>query len=61
MEFDFIVLSDLVNDLWDVQRVLEGLAPVVGPRTRIVLNYFSHLWELPLRAAARLGAAGGRR
>jgi SAM-dependent methyltransferase len=56
-EFDFIVLSDLVNDLWDVQRVLEGLGPLVGPRTRVVLNFFSHLWELPLRAASRLGAA----
>jgi SAM-dependent methyltransferase len=56
-EFDFIVLSDLVNDLWDVQRVLEGLAALVGPRTRVVLNFFSHLWEVPLRAAARLGGA----
>jgi SAM-dependent methyltransferase len=55
--FDFLVLSDLVNDLWDVQRVLEELAPLVGPRTRLVLNFFSHLWEFPLRAASRLGAA----
>jgi hypothetical protein len=51
------VLSDLVNDLWDVQRVLEELAPLVGPRTRLMLNFFSHLWEYPLRAASRLGAA----
>lgn len=57
VEFAFLVLSDLVNDLWDVQRVLEGLAPLVGPRTRVVLNFFSHLWELPLRAASRMGAA----
>ena len=56
-EFDVIVLSDLVNDLWDVQRVLDGLAELVGPRTRILLNFFSHLWEVPLRAAARLGGA----
>jgi SAM-dependent methyltransferase len=56
-DFDFIVLSDLVNDLWDVQRVLEELAPLAGTRTRLVLNFFSHLWEYPLRAASRLGAA----
>jgi SAM-dependent methyltransferase len=55
--FDFVVLSDLVNDLWDVQRVLEELAPLVGPRTRLILNFFSHLWEFPLRAASRVGAA----
>jgi SAM-dependent methyltransferase len=56
-EFDYIVLSDLVNDLWDVQRVLEAVAGHVGPRTRIVLNFFSHVWEVPLRTAARLGLA----
>jgi len=53
-EFDFIVLSDLVNDLWDVQRVLECVSELSGPRTRVLLNLFSHFWEIPLRAAARL-------
>jgi SAM-dependent methyltransferase len=56
-EFDAIVLSDLVNDLWDVQRMLEDVASLVGPRTRVLLNFFSHLWEVPLRTGARLGAA----
>lgn len=56
-EFDFIVLSDLINDLWDVQRVLEGLAGLVGPRGRVLMNFFSHVWEIPLRAASRLGFA----
>ena len=56
-EFDAVVLSDLVNDAWDVQRLFEGLSGVVGPRTRVLLNFFSHLWEVPLRAAARLGLA----
>jgi len=55
--FDIIILSDLANDLWDVQGVLEGLRDLVGPHTRILLNFFSHLWEVPLRVAARLGLA----
>ena len=55
--FDVIVLADLVNDLWDVQAVLEAIRPLCTPRTRIVLNFFSKLWELPLRAARRLGLA----
>jgi SAM-dependent methyltransferase len=56
-EFDVVVLSDLLGDLWDVQRALESLGGVIGPRTRIILNFFSRLWEIPLRAAARLGFA----
>jgi SAM-dependent methyltransferase len=55
--FDFIVLSDLVNDLWDVQAVFEKLRTVSTPHTRIVLNVYSRLWEWPLAAAYRLGLA----
>jgi len=55
--FDFIILSDLVNDLWDVQGVLEQIAPLCSSRTRVVLNAYSRLWELPLALATRLGLA----
>jgi hypothetical protein len=37
--FDFIILSDLVNDLWDVQTTLAGLRPYCHPGTRLVLNF----------------------
>jgi SAM-dependent methyltransferase len=53
--FDAIVLSDLVNDIWDVQTLLQGLAPLCTPTTRIILNSYSRLWELPLGAASLLG------
>lgn len=55
--FDVIVLSDLVNDLWDVQAVLERVRPHCTPRTRIILNFYSRLWETPLSLARRLGVA----
>ncbi len=55
--FDVVILSDLVNDLWDVQQVLEKVRAVSTPSTRIVLNTYSRLWELPLRAARRVGLA----
>ena len=55
--FDFIVLSDVANDLWDVQKALENLRPLCGPQTRLVFNYFSHLWSGPLRVAQSLGVA----
>lgn len=55
--FDYIICSDIVNELWDVQRVFEALAAMSTPRTRLVLNFYSRLWELPLRVAKRFGAS----
>lgn len=55
--FDYIIISDLVNELWDVEAVFERMARVSGPQTRIVLNSYSRLWELPLAAVRRLGLA----
>lgn len=55
--FDFVILSDLVNDLWDVQTVLESVRNICAPHTRVVLNLYSRLWELPLKAGAALGVA----
>jgi len=53
--FDAIVLSDLVNDLWDVQVALEHLARAAGPQTRLVLNMYSRVWQAPLSVAQRMG------
>jgi hypothetical protein len=55
--FDFIVLSDLVNDLWDVHAALAKVRLCCGPRTRVIFNFFSHLWERPLAWAQWLGIA----
>ena len=46
-EFDFIICSDLLNDLWDVQSVLEKICSHCHPRTRILINCYSRLWEGP--------------
>jgi ubiquinone/menaquinone biosynthesis C-methylase UbiE len=55
--FDYVILSDLVNDLWDVQKVLERIAGVCDPHTRIIINTYSRLWELPLATVRRFGLA----
>lgn len=52
--FDTIILSDLINDLWDVQAVLQEVRRLSTPRTRVILNFYSRLWELPLGAASGL-------
>ncbi len=53
-KFDVIILSDLVNDLWDVQAVFRQIGQISIPRTRLILNTYSRLWELPLAAAQGL-------
>ncbi len=55
--FDFIILSDLPNDLWDVQGVLTELRRFCNPETRLIFNIYSHLWNFPLLMARRLGLA----
>ncbi|MCE1253194.1 MAG: bifunctional class I SAM-dependent methyltransferase/glycosyltransferase family 2 protein [Anaerolineae bacterium] len=58
--FDYIILSDLLNDLWDVQLVLEQVKRWCTPHTRIILNAYSRLWEMPLLLASNLGLAKPR-
>ena len=55
--FDAIILSDLVNDLWDVQAVFEQVGRLATSRTRVIVNAYSRLWELPLALARKLGLA----
>ena len=55
--FDFIIFSDLLDDLWDVQEFLQHIRRLCHPSTRIVFNVYSHLWSLPLRLAQRAGFA----
>lgn len=55
--FDVIILSDLVCELWDIQTVLEHAVRHAQPNTRFIMNFYSRLWEQPLRIARRLGLA----
>jgi SAM-dependent methyltransferase len=56
-KFDFIILSDLVNDVEDVQTVFEVVKAHCDSNTRIVLNFYSHLWSAPLSLAQKIGWA----
>lgn len=55
--FDIIIISDLVNELWDVQRCLEQVKPLCTLRTRLILNFYSRVWELPLYITQLLNLA----
>jgi SAM-dependent methyltransferase len=54
-KFDAIVLSDLVNDLWDVQTVFKSVVPSTHSRTRLIVNTYSYAWAPLLAVAQRLG------
>lgn len=55
--FDIIILSDLVNELWDVQGCLEQIKLLCTPQTRLIFNFYSRAWELPLHITQLLNFA----
>ncbi len=56
-KFDVVILSDVVNDLWDVQAALQQLEALTQPTSRVMLNFYSQLWQLPLDLARKYGLA----
>ncbi len=53
-KFDVIIFSDTVNDLWDVQRAFEQTRRLCTSHTRIILNFYSQVWQIPLLLAQNL-------
>ena len=52
--FDYIILSDLLGDLWDVQIAFQKLQEFCHEETKIIVNFYSKLWEGPLRLIQKL-------
>jgi 2-polyprenyl-3-methyl-5-hydroxy-6-metoxy-1,4-benzoquinol methylase len=50
--FDVIILSDLLNDVWDVQELLANVRRYCDNSTRVFINIYSRLWQ-PLLSLAR--------
>jgi 2-polyprenyl-3-methyl-5-hydroxy-6-metoxy-1,4-benzoquinol methylase len=55
--FDVIILSDLLNDVFDVQELLGEVRRLCHADTRILINSYSRVWQLPLWLAEKTGAA----
>jgi SAM-dependent methyltransferase len=53
--FDVVVLSDAVGHLDDVERALERVRPLLAPSGRIIVTYYSFLWEPVLKLAEKVG------
>ena len=54
-EFDYIILSDLVGYLFDIRGALERLRTVSHPRTRIIINWYSRVWQPVVHLLEALG------
>ena len=58
--FDVIILSDLVNDAWDVLELFKNIRQFCSADTRILVNFHSHLWEHPFKLLQKTGAVTPR-
>ncbi len=54
-EFEYIILSDVLGNLTNIQRVLENLHQVCDPETKLIINFYNFLWEPILSIAERIG------
>ena len=53
--FDVVILDDLVNHLTDVQTCFEQVHKVCHERTRIIVTFYSSLWQPAIRLAEAVG------
>ncbi len=53
--FDYILICNSIGVWQDIQQVFECLRPLTHPGTRIVITYYSYLWESLLRLGSAIG------
>lgn len=55
LEIDYIIVSDLITSLWDVQAFFRKLRSYVNPRTKIIISSFNYIWEPVVKLGETLG------
>ncbi len=53
--FDFVLISNVVGELVDIQAVLERIKRACHERTRIIITHYNYMWGPIVRLAERLG------
>jgi ubiquinone/menaquinone biosynthesis C-methylase UbiE len=56
--FDYIVIADTIGMFDDIDGTLRLLYHLCAPSTRIIISYYSHLWEPVLKLAEALHLRG---
>lgn len=54
-EFEYVILSDLIGNLEDVQKAFEELHKISTQESRIIITYYNYLWEPAIAFAERFG------
>lgn len=54
-KFEYILLTDLIGDLSDVQITFQKLHSFANSESRIVITYYNYLWEPFLKLAEKMG------
>lgn len=54
-KFEYIILSDVIGNLEDVQKTFEELHKVSSEETRIIISYYNYLWGPVIAFAERFG------
>src|SRR5215472_6832779 len=53
--FDYIVIAGTIGMFEDIDGTLRLIHQFCAPSTRVVISYYSHLWEPILKTAEALG------
>jgi ubiquinone/menaquinone biosynthesis C-methylase UbiE len=52
---DYIIVSDLITSLWDIQAFFKNIRTYVTPRTKIAISSYNYMWEPILNLGETLG------
>jgi len=53
--FDYIIIADTIGMFEDIDGTLALVQNLCGPSTRLLISYYSHLWEPVVKLAGWLG------
>ena len=53
--FDYVILPGVLGEAVDIQALLRSLRGFCTRDTRLVIEYYSYLWQVVLRVAEKLG------
>jgi ubiquinone/menaquinone biosynthesis C-methylase UbiE len=53
--FDYVIMSDLLGSLWDIQQGFSSLKMVTGQGSKIIISNYNFLWEPVLRFLEFIG------
>lgn len=54
-KFDYIILSDVIGNLEDIEKTFDELHKIANENTRVIINYYNTFWEPVLYLIERIG------